>query len=296
MFLCSCAPLARPFNWRASLAESRRAKRPQLQIYIYLQGGEYKMFDLTNKVAVVTGSRRGIGKGIAKALSQAGANVTVSDIDLAETQITADEIAKETGKEILAVKCDVTQKNEVEEMVAQTVTKFGKLDILVNNAGIAPFKAFLEMTEEDWDKVLDINLKGQFLCAQAAAKEMVKNNWGRIINIASIASGQVGTGFPQIAHYCASKGGVTAMTEALADELTPMGINVNAIGPGMIETAMTEGILADEQTSKAYLARIPKGRFGKPEDIGYLAVYLASDEADYITGATIFIDGGWLAG
>lgn len=254
------------------------------------------MFDLTNKVAIVTGSRRGIGKGIAKAFSQAGANVTVSDIDLEETQKTADEIAKETDRETLAVKCDVTQKQEVEEMVRQTVAKFGKLDILVNNAGIAPFKPFLEMTEEDWDKVLDINLKGQFLCAQAAAREMVKQNWGRIINIASIAAGQVGVGFSQIAHYCASKGGVTAFTEALALELGPMGIRVNAIGPGVIETKMTEGLMSDEQMKQGLLARMPVGRFGQPKDIAALSVYLASDEADFITGTTIFIDGGWLAG
>lgn len=254
------------------------------------------MFNLSGKVAIVTGARRGIGKAIAQKLAEAGANVIVSDIDLKETQTTTEEIAYETGQETLAVKCDVTQKGEVEEMVRQTVEKFGKLDILVNNAGIAPFKPFLEMAEEDWDKVLDINLKGQFLCAQAAAKEMVKQKKGRIINIASIASGQVGAGFAQAAHYCASKGGIVALTEALAQELTPMGINVNAIGPGIIKTKMTEGILSDEKATQNFLARIPKGRFGKPEDVAYLAVFLASDEADYMTGATIFIDGGWTAG
>lgn len=254
------------------------------------------MFDLSGKVAIVTGSRRGIGKGIAKALAEAGANVVISDISFEDCQKTAQEISQETGVETLAVECDVTKKDQVEEMVQKTVEKFGKLDILVNNAGIAEFKPFLEMTEGDWDRTLDINLKGQFLCAQAAAKEMAKQKWGRIINIASIAAGQVGVGFPQVAHYCASKGGITALTEALAGELTPLGINVNAIGPGVIETKMTEGILADEKAAKGFLARIPKGRFGKPEDVAYLAVYLASDEADYVTGATIFVDGGWLAG
>ncbi len=254
------------------------------------------MFDLTNKVAIVTGSRRGIGKGIAKALAQAGANVVVSDIDLTETQKTADEIAQETGQETLAVKCDVTNKNEVEEMVTQTVARFGKLDILVNNAGITGMKPFLEMSEEDWDKVLDINLKGQFLCAQAAIREMVRQKSGRIINLTSIVAGQVGTGAVQAAHYSASKGGVTALTETLAAEFGSQGITVNAIGPGVIETAMTENFLADDKMKQWMLSRIPKGRFGKPEDIGYLAVYLASDEADYVTGATIFIDGGWLAG
>lgn len=250
------------------------------------------MFDLSGKVAVVTGARRGIGKGIALALSEAGARVVVSDVNDNDCQKVVTELAGDG----LAVKCDVTKKSEVDEMVKKTVEEFGKLDILINNAGVVDFKPFLEMTEEEWDRVLRVNLKGQFLCAQAAAKEMVKNNWGRIINIASIASGQVGVGFPQIAHYCASKGGIIAMTEALALELSPQGVNVNAIGPGVIETAMTEGMLADEPTKQGILARVPKGRVGQPQDIGAAAVFLASDEADYITGATLFVDGGWLAG
>jgi len=200
------------------------------------------------------------------------------------------------GSEGLAVKCDVSKKGEVVAMVAATVEKFGKVDILVNNAGIAPFKPFLELTEEDWDKVLDINLKGQFLCSQAAAREMVKNKWGRIVNITSIASGQVGVGFLNLAHYCASKGGVVALTEELALELSPLGINVNAVGPGVIETPMTEALLSDEATKQGILARTPKGRFGKPEEIAYLVTFLASEEADFITGATFFADGGWTAG
>jgi len=253
------------------------------------------MFDLTGKVAIVTGARRGIGRGIALALAKAGADVTVSDISLEDCQKVVDEI-EGLGRKGLAVKCDVTQKSEVEEMVQKTVEEFGKVDILVNNAGIVEFKPFLELTEEEWDKVLDVNLKGYFLCAQATAKEMVKNKWGRIVNIASIASGQVGVGFPQIAHYCASKGGIVALTEALALELSPQGINVNAIGPGVVETDMTKGMLSDEKTKQGLLLRVPKGRVGQPEDIGAAAVFLASDEADYITGATLFVDGGWLAG
>lgn len=253
------------------------------------------MFSLKNKTAIITGARRGIGKGIALKMAEAGVNVVVSDINQEECQKVVEE-AEKLGIKGLAVKCDVTQKEEVEKMIKAAKDKFGRLDILVNNAGIAIFKPFLEMTEEDWDKTLDINLKGYFLCAQAAAREMVKNKWGRIINIASVASGQVGIGFPNLAHYCASKGGIIAMTEELALELSPKGINVNAIGPGVIQTEMTKGILEDEKTKQGLLARIPKGRVGQPQDIGYAAVFLASDEADYITGATLFIDGGWLAG
>lgn len=254
------------------------------------------MFDLSGKIAIVTGARRGIGRGIALSLVQAGADVVVSDVSLEDCQKVVGEV-EALGRKGLAVKCDVSKKAEVDEMVQKTVAEFGKVDILVNNAGIlGGFKPFLELTEEDWDKVIEINLKGQFLCAQSAAREMIRNKWGRIVNIASIASGQVGVGFPQIAHYCASKGGITAMTEALALELSPQGVNVNAIGPGVIETEMTKGMLADEKTRQGMLMRVPKGRVGQPEDIGAAAVFLASDEADYITGATLFVDGGWLAG
>jgi len=254
------------------------------------------MFDLSGKSAIITGARRGIGRSIALALAKVGADVSVSDIDLSDCEVTCREIEEKTGQRAVPAKCDVTKKDEVEATIGKAVSEFGKLDILVNNAGIAPFKPFFELTEEDWDKVLDINLKGQFLCAQAAAREMAKNKWGRIVNIASIASGQVGVGFLNLAHYCASKGGVTAMTEELALELSPQGININAIAPGVIETPMTEALLSDEKTKQGTLARIPKGRLGKPEDIAAAAVFLASNEADYITGATIFVDGGWLAG
>ena len=254
------------------------------------------MFNLDNKSAIITGARRGIGRGIAMALAEAGADVLVSDIDLADCEKTCREIAEKTGRRAVPFKCDVAKKDEVEAMVAKAVAEFERLDILVNNAGIAPFKPFLELTEEDWDRVLDINLKGQFLCAQAAAREMAKNKWGRIINIASIASGQVGVGFASIAHYCASKGGVVAMTEALALELAHLGIRVNAIGPGVIETKMTESILANEEIRQGMLARTIVGRFGKPADVAAAVVYLASDEADFVTGATLFVDGGWLAG
>lgn len=251
--------------------------------------------DLKNKVALVTGSRRGIGQGIALALAQAGANVAVTDIDQADCQKVVDQI-KEIGQDGLAIKLDVTSREEVEKAIKMTVEKFSKIDILVNNAGIAQLKPFLELTEADWDRTLGINLKGMFLCSQAAAKEMVKNKYGKIVNIASIASGQVGIGFLNTAHYCASKGGVTALTEALALELAPYGINVNAIGPGVIETPMTQDILADEAAKKGMLMRIPKGRLGQPKDVASAVVFLASDEADYITGATLFVDGGWLAG
>jgi 3-oxoacyl-[acyl-carrier protein] reductase len=247
---------------------------------------------LNNKIAIVTGARRGMGRAIALALAKEGANVVVSDISQEDCQKVVDEIEK-LGRKGLALKCDVSSHNDVEDMVKRTVAEFGRVDILVNNAGILTFKPFLELTDEDWDKTLSVNLKGQFLCARAAARVMAKNKWGRIINIASISSGGCGIAFPLIAHYTASKGGVVALTEALALELTSQGINVNAICPGAIDTDMSKGVKEGGQLAQV-LARIPKGRLGQPEEIASLAVFLASEESDYISGAAIVIDGGWL--
>jgi NAD(P)-dependent dehydrogenase (short-subunit alcohol dehydrogenase family) len=247
---------------------------------------------LDNKIAIVTGARRGIGHAIALAMAREGANVIVSDISQEDCQTVVTEI-ESLGRKGLALKCNVSSRAEIEEMVRRTVTEFGKVDILVNNAGIISFKPFLELTDEDWDNTMNINLKGQFLCARAVAREMVKNKWGRIINIASISSGGCGIAFPLVAHYTASKGGVIALTEALALELTPQGVNVNAICPGAIDTDMVKGVKEGGQLEQI-LVRIPKGRLGRPEDIASLATFLASDESDYISGAAIVIDGGWL--
>jgi NAD(P)-dependent dehydrogenase (short-subunit alcohol dehydrogenase family) len=170
------------------------------------------------------------------------------------------------------------------------------LDILINNAGICQFKPFLELTEEEWDRTININLKGYFLCAQAAAKEMVKQKSGVIVNIASIAMGQVGVGFPAIAHYCASKGGIVAMTEAMALELAPFNIRVNAIAPGAIDTPMAASTSQDPKMLEGTLSQIPLRRMGKPEEVSNLVLFLASDDSSYMTGSTVVIDGGWLAG
>ncbi|TFB08197.1 SDR family oxidoreductase [Candidatus Atribacteria bacterium MT.SAG.1] len=263
--------------------------------------------DLKNKVAIITGARRGMGRTHALKLAQEGVKVVVSDISEEDCQKVVDEIEK-AGGEGLALKCDVSQKKEVDELVKKTVDKFGKVDILINNAGIAQFKPFLELTEEEWDRTLDINLKGYFLCAQAVSKEMAKqksparnashNNAGGgvIVNIASVAMGQVGVGFPNIAHYCASKGGIVAMTEALALELAPLGIRINVVSPGMIETPMIDPIKQDPKMMEGLMSRVPLRRFGKPEEVSDLVLFLASDASSYMTGSTVVIDGGWLSG
>ncbi|MBZ9578551.1 glucose 1-dehydrogenase [Patescibacteria group bacterium] len=253
------------------------------------------MFELKDKVAIITGARQGMGKSHALVLAKAGAKVVVSDISKEDCKVVVGEIKKEGGQ-ALAVKCDVSKKEEVDEMVKKTIEKFGKIDILVNNAGICQFKPFLELTEEDWDRTLDINLKGYFLCTQAVAKEMAKQKAGVIINIASVAMGQQGIGFPNIVHYCASKGGIAAMTEASAVELAPYNIRVNTIAPGMIETPMIDPVRKDPKTMEAMLARLPMRRVGKPEEVSNLVLFLVSGESSYMTGSTVVIDGGWLAG
>ena len=263
------------------------------------------MSKLINKVAIVTGARRGMGRTHALELAKAGAKVVVSDISQEDCQKVVKEIKKEGG-EALAIKCDVSKREEVNKMVKKTIEKWGKINILVNNAGICQFKPFLELKEEDWDRTIDINLKGYFLVAQAVAREMVKRKSpkegeppteqaGVIINIASIAMGQTGVGFPALTHYCASKGGIVAMTEAMALELAPHGIRVNAISPGAIDTPMIASTKEDAKTMETTLARVPMHRVGKPEEVSKVVLFLASDDSSYMTGSTIVVDGGWLA-
>jgi len=252
------------------------------------------MFDLTNKVSLVTGARRGMGRAHALALAKQGAKVVVTDIDAKECAPVVEEI-KAKGGEAVCYKMNVADAKEVNSVFDEAVKQYGRLDILVNNAGIYVSKPALEITEEDWDKMLDINLKGQFLCAQRAAKEMAKNKWGRIINISSIASGQVGVGIAGGAHYTASKGGVLGLTETLAVEWAELGINVNAIAPGAINTPMISDAKLPEGAIDAMLKGVPLRRIGKAEEVSAAVVFLASDEASYITGATLHVDGGWLA-
>lgn len=252
------------------------------------------MFELKGKTALVTGARRGMGKAHALALARQGAKVAVTDISQEECQLVVDEIEK-SGGDALALRLDVSRADEVNAAFDAAVKRFGRLDILVNNAGVYLPKLSLELTEADWDKTLSVNLKGQFLCAQRAAREMAKNKWGRIINIASIASGQVGVGIMGGAHYTASKGGVIGMTETLAVEWAAYGITVNAIGPGAIDTPMVSEAQMSKDAMAAMLGRLPLKRIGRPEEISAVVVFLASEEASYVTGATFFVDGGWLA-
>ncbi len=239
---------------------------------------------LKNKTAIVTGAGQGIGLGIALRLAEEGCDVVVSDINAETCNKAVEEISK-LGAKAKAVVCNVADKAEVDNLVATTVKEFGRLDILVNNAGIYPFKAFKDMTEEDWDKVMRVNLKGVFLCSKAAADVMGEG--AKIINISSIA-GQVA--FAGLVHYCASKGGVDSFTRALALELAPRKINVNAVAPGAIDTP---GAKMSDEVKQGTLGLIPWGRIGKAEDIAGAVVFLASEDSDYVTGQVITVDGGW---
>lgn len=241
---------------------------------------------LKEKVAIVTGSRRGIGYGIVLALAKEGCNVVVSDIDQEDCKKVVKEI-EGMGVKGLAFKCDVSKKPEVDNLILKTIEKFGRLNILVNNAGIYPFVPFLNMTEEDWNKVLDINLKSVFLCSQAAAKVMQPGS--KIISISSIAAL---IGYEGLVHYCASKAGINGITRAMALELASKKINVNAIAPGSIETPGVKEAM-DENAKNQMISEIPWKRMGLPEDIANTVIFLASDKSDYITGQIIVVDGGW---
>lgn len=242
---------------------------------------------LKNKVAIVTGAGQGIGKGIALALAKEGAKVIVSDVS-DKTHEVVEEI-EGLGSEAIAVKTDVSNSKDTEKLAKAALEKFGRIDILVNNAGIFPFKALVEMTEQDWDKVLDVNLKGVFNCTKAVLQKMIEQKSGNIINIASIAGAVVG--YANLVHYSASKGGILGFTRAAALELAQHGIRVNAIAPGAILTPGTE--IMGKDALKQVEQLNPLKKIGKPEDIANLVVFLASEESGYITGQLIVSDGGY---
>ncbi len=241
---------------------------------------------LEGKTALITGSARGIGEGIASLFAREGANIVLSDVNDALLKDTETRI-RAAGVDVLSCKSDVTNSADVDEMIKKVVDKFGKIDILVNNAGITRDGLLIRMSEADWDLVLAVNLKGAFLCTRAVSKVMIKQRFGKIINIASIIgiAGNAGQ-----ANYAASKGGIIAFTKSMGKELGSRNITVNAVAPGFIKTDMTDRL--PEDSKKAMLSRIPLNRFGDISDVACAVLFLASDEANYITGCTIQVDGG----
>ncbi|MBQ3835331.1 MAG: 3-oxoacyl-[Elusimicrobia bacterium] len=242
---------------------------------------------LKDQVAVITGSAQGIGKTIAETFAKEGAKIVITDINMEKAQATADEIKNKYNVETIAVPSNVTKLSDCETLMAQTLEKFGKIDILVNNAGITKDNLVLRMSEQEWDAVISVNLKGVFNSIKAVTKIMFKQRHGRIINIASVV-GIMGN--PGQANYSASKGGVIALTKTCAKEFSSRNILVNAIAPGFIKTAMTDA-LSDEVKAK-YAEVIPLKRLGEAQDIANSALFLASEDSSYITGNVINVNGG----
>ena len=250
-------------------------------------------FSLKDEVAIVTGGRRGIGKTIALALADAGAHVAVCDLvtDDGELQRVAEEI-QGLGRRSLTVQVDTTRKASVEAMVQKTVDQFGRVDILVNNAGIMIKSPLLDMAEEDWDQLIGVDLKGYYLCAQAAGKRMVEQRRGRIVSVASQYAFKV---TPGMGAYSIAKAGVVMLTRVLAQELGKQGVRANAVAPGLVRTEFSRSSWSDGGFLKQYEASMPLGRIGETTDLVGAVLYLASEASSYVTGHTIVIDGGAIA-
>jgi NAD(P)-dependent dehydrogenase (short-subunit alcohol dehydrogenase family) len=250
------------------------------------------MFSLEGKVAVVTGGSRGLGKAIALGLAGAGADVVVASRTQADLDKVAEQI-RAMGQKSLAIATDTTNLGSVKSMAAKVIEEFGKIDILVNNAGQGATVPFLKITEEDWDRIININLKGYFMVTQAVGSYMFKAESGRIINISSV-TWEAPMGF--MAHYAATKGAINAFTKSLAQEWALRGVTVNAVAPGYFLTDMSRTAHEAEKTNVQITARIPMTRWGEPGDLVGLVVFLASDASNYLTGAIIPVDGGWMSG
>ncbi|MCK4437032.1 3-oxoacyl-[acyl-carrier-protein] reductase [bacterium] len=243
---------------------------------------------LEDKVAMVTGAAQGIGRAIALTLAREGANIVIVDINLEGAEATAREL-KSLGRKTLVFEADVSKSDQVNGMVEKTLDSFKRIDILINNAGITRDALIVRMDEGDWDRVMEINLKGAFNCAKAVVRGMLKQRSGKIVNIASVIGlvGNVGQ-----ANYAASKAGIIGLTKSLAKELAPRGINVNAIAPGFIKTEMTERLSQEVKTEM--LKRIPLAKLGEVEDVAEAVLFLVSEQARYITGQVMNVDGGMI--
>ena len=249
-----------------------------------------EQFDLSGKAALVTGGAGGLGRRMALALARAGADVAMADLNPGGAAGAAAEI-EQMGRQALALAVDLRRPTEAQRMVEEAVSRFGRLDVAVNAAGINIRRPALDYTEQDWDAIIDVNLKGLFFCCLEEARAMIPQRRGRIINISSLTSE---AGLPQRAIYAASKGGVTSLTRVLAAEWAPHGVTVNCLGPGHMWTPLTEAMFSDPAVAGPLAARIPAGRFGRPADLDGAIVFLASNASAYITGQTIYVDGGYL--
>jgi len=249
------------------------------------------MFDLSGKIALVTGGSRGIGRAICADLAKAGAHVIVNYCSNENAAKETVGIIAENGGSAEYMRADVSVLGEIDSMFGTILKKHGRLDILVNNAGVLSRHPFLELPVEEWDRLMNTNARGYFLCGQRAARIMAKQKYGRIINVSSISQINAAVGRT---HYCAAKGAIGMLTKGMALELAPLGITVNAIGPGSIHTDFNDDVLSDPDFYEKCRAGIPAGRLGKAEDIAGAAVYLASDEASFVSGALLIVDGAMI--
>lgn len=246
---------------------------------------------LKGKVALVTGSGRGIGRGIAEVFAAEGADVAVNDVaDMEQAEVVAQGI-RSKGRHAITVRADVAKRADVEPMIDKVWKELGPIDILVNNAGIETIVPFLELTDEQWTRLVDVNLRGAWLCSQVFCRRaLAERRKGSIVNIGSIQAAKV---LPGRTHYAPTKLGLEALTRNMSAEMTPLGIRVNCIHPGLIDTPMTAWVMKDPALLPGVLAQISLGRAGEPREIGSVAAFFASDEASYLTGQSIFVDGGW---
>jgi len=250
-------------------------------------------FGIKGQTAIVTGASSGLGTIFAETLAERGVNLVIAARRYERLVKLAEGLAEKYDVKVVPTQTDVSQESQVVKMVETVVQKFGSLEILVNNAGIASLSPSVDMSLDEWKRVIDVNLTGVFLCARTAAREMIKKKYGKIVNIASIY-GAVGDIYPTAPYY-ASKGAVINLTRSLAIEWAPYRINVNAIAPGFFPSEMTQSVFQDERALKYILSRTPLGRTGEPLDLKAALIYLASQASDYVTGQTIFVDGGWTA-
>ena len=249
-----------------------------------------ELLSIKGKVAVITGASSGLGVTFAEALAEGGANLILAARRIEKLNEVAVQMRK-LGVKAMPFQCDVSKQEEVQALVNTTIKNFGKLDIIVNNAGVAAMGPSIEMPVEEWNRVVSVNLTGVFLCARTAAKQMIKQGSGKVINIASIY-GAVGDVFPAAPYY-ATKGAVINLTRDLAVEWAPFKVNVNAIAPGFFPSEMTEGIFRESRYTEYITKQTPLGRIGKPDDLKGAVLFLASPASDFVTGQTIFVDGGW---
>jgi len=250
-------------------------------------------FDMKGQTAIVTGASSGLGAAFAETLAESGVNLVIAARRYEKLVKVAGDLSSKYYVKVIPIKTDVSQEEQVINMVKTAIEEFASLEILVNNAGIATLSQSIDMRLEEWQKVIDVNLTGVFLCARTAAREMIKKKYGKIVNISSIY-GAVGDIFPAASYY-ATKGAVINLTRSLAVEWAPYKINVNAIAPGFFPSEMTAPIFQDEKALKHILSRTPLGRTGEPLDLKATLIYLSSPASNYITGQTMFVDGGWTA-